>query len=284
MAEVGPGCLRFCFLHCLSLGFLFFLLACRPVSGFVFLRLGITTFLFFKAWALWEMAAAESSNRTRRVALAAEALRSYGAAADVPVAAFWEELLDAQALGLLGVDVFVVPQRGSVEWYASAESTVMAGWRSSTAAVGEPEYLSSHAARMARLVWSRLLGRPRLRLPEERDVAIVAYERHVQQVLERVPADRLLRWDPQDGWGPLCQALRLDVPQQPFPWRNARSRDFREEFGLQGGQQLPPMAQLIAFLFNLLLPGFLVWVLCCRGGRGGGVEAAADGGDHKKGD
>ena len=33
----------------------------------------------------------------------------------------------------------------------------------------------------------------------------------------RVPADRLLVWNPKDGWEPLCELLELDVPETPLP-------------------------------------------------------------------
>jgi hypothetical protein len=47
-----------------------------------------------------------------------------------------------------------------------------------------------------------------------------AYERWNQEVKDTVPADRLLVWDPKDGWEPLCEFLELDVPEQPLPHVN----------------------------------------------------------------
>jgi Sulfotransferase domain len=38
-----------------------------------------------------------------------------------------------------------------------------------------------------------------------------------QQVIDGVPADRLLVWHPKDGWEPLCELLGLDVPDTPLP-------------------------------------------------------------------
>lgn len=42
-------------------------------------------------------------------------------------------------------------------------------------------------------------------------------ERWNQDVIDTVPADRLLVWNPKDGWEPLCEFLELDVPSQPLP-------------------------------------------------------------------
>jgi hypothetical protein len=50
--------------------------------------------------------------------------------------------------------------------------------------------------------------------------AKAAYERHNAEVRGGVAPDRLLRWQPDDGWGPLCQALGVAVPDVPFPVTN----------------------------------------------------------------
>jgi Sulfotransferase domain len=44
-----------------------------------------------------------------------------------------------------------------------------------------------------------------------------AMERWNREVQETVPADRLLVWNPKEGWDPLCEFLELPVPEQPLP-------------------------------------------------------------------
>ena len=39
-----------------------------------------------------------------------------------------------------------------------------------------------------------------------------------------VPRERLLEWSVQDGWGPLCEFLREQVPDAEFPRVNAEAR------------------------------------------------------------
>ena len=46
-----------------------------------------------------------------------------------------------------------------------------------------------------------------------------AYERWNQEVKDTVPADRLLVWDPKEGWEPLCEFLEVDVPEHAAPAR-----------------------------------------------------------------
>ena len=47
-----------------------------------------------------------------------------------------------------------------------------------------------------------------------------AMERWNQAVNDTVPAERLLVWDPKDGWEPLCEFLEVPVPGQPLPHVN----------------------------------------------------------------
>lgn len=47
-----------------------------------------------------------------------------------------------------------------------------------------------------------------------------AYLDHNEEVRRLVPAERLLEYDVKDGWGPLCEFLGEQVPDEPFPHRN----------------------------------------------------------------
>jgi Sulfotransferase domain len=46
---------------------------------------------------------------------------------------------------------------------------------------------------------------------------------HNAQVRTLAPPDRLLKGKAGDGWEPLCAALRLPVPDEPFPHTNTRA-------------------------------------------------------------
>ena len=54
----------------------------------------------------------------------------------------------------------------------------------------------------------------------DRDAVIRTFEEHNRLVQEEVPADRLLVFRVQDGWGPLCSFLGCEVPDEPFPHLN----------------------------------------------------------------
>jgi Sulfotransferase domain len=42
-------------------------------------------------------------------------------------------------------------------------------------------------------------------------------QRWNQEVIDTVPSDRLLVWNPKEGWEPLCEFLEVDVPSEPLP-------------------------------------------------------------------
>lgn len=57
-----------------------------------------------------------------------------------------------------------------------------------------------------------------------------AFVRH-NDVRSAVPADRLLEWNPGDGWGPICGRLGVAVPDEAFPVTNTEDQ-FRARRGL----------------------------------------------------
>jgi len=58
---------------------------------------------------------------------------------------------------------------------------------------------------------------------QNRETAIAAYEAHNTEVRASVPPGRLVEWRPGDGWEPLCAALGVTVPSEPFPHVNTTS-------------------------------------------------------------
>ena len=51
-----------------------------------------------------------------------------------------------------------------------------------------------------------------------------------------MPAERLVEWRPGDGWAPLCAALGVPVPDEPFPHVNSAA-EFQESMGPQGAAE-----------------------------------------------
>jgi len=51
----------------------------------------------------------------------------------------------------------------------------------------------------------------------DRDEMAAGFERWNQEVIDTVPPERLLVWNPKDGWEPLCEFIDVDVPDTPVP-------------------------------------------------------------------
>ena len=66
---------------------------------------------------------------------------------------------------------------------------------------------------------------------QDEKLAKAAYLAHNEFVRATAPRDRLLEWHPEEGWEPICSALHLEVPDQPFPHTNTTAQA-RDEMGL----------------------------------------------------
>ena len=133
-----------------------------------------------------------------------ELMSGYGAAVDWPAASFWPELSAAfpDAVVLLSV-------RDPQQWWQSASETIF------------PASLSEAGTEWRGMVDELFAARFTAAI-QDRAAAIAAFERHNARVRRTIPRDRLLEWRPGDGWEPICAALGLPVPNEPFPHINTR--------------------------------------------------------------
>lgn len=95
-------------------------------------------------------------------------------------------------------------------------------------------------------------------VPSDADAAsyIAAYEDHHTNIRAAVPANRLLTFEPQQGWEPLCQFLELEVPHKPYPRLNAHGRT---EAHLHWQEQYNFKFELCLFLLFVYVFGSLGW-------------------------
>lgn len=142
----------------------------------------------------------------------------YAAAVDWPTAAFWRELSAEYPRALI-----LLSTRDADAWWKSASDTIFQISR------GEPidDPVFGPQLRMVTALFDQRFT------PDWRDetAAKAAYLRHNDEVRAGVPPARLLEWHPGDGWGPICAALDLAVPSDPFPHVNSTA-DFRAMVGL----------------------------------------------------
>jgi len=146
-------------------------------------------------------------------------LGGYAAIVDWPGAGVWRQLATAYP----DAPILLSTRSDAATWLKSARSTILGN---------EPENKMEDDPALPGFV-------PMVRdmfarwEPNWRDdaAAMAAYDRHNAEVRREVPADRLVEWQPGDGWTPLCKALGVGEPDEPFPHVNTTDefRARREE-------------------------------------------------------
>lgn len=126
----------------------------------------------------------------------------YVATVDWPSSAFWFELSTFYPDSLI-----ILSYRDADSWWQSASSTIFprirkseGAWRSMIDELFVNRFTTDTA---------------------NRSVCIEAFNRHNQLVQNSGLGNRLLEWELGDGWEPLCRALDLAIPEEPFPHANS---------------------------------------------------------------
>nr|WP_241696252.1 sulfotransferase family protein [Solimonas terrae] len=142
----------------------------------------------------------------------------YSATIDNPACCVWRELLaaypDARVL-------LTVHPRGAEAWYESTMDTIYFTeimWQFKFLALITP-FGRKMGDMSHKLIWQR----SHQGTMQDRSAAIAHYHRHVAEVKAAVPADRLLIYSVDQGWGPLCDFLGVPVPDGEFPNVNDRA-------------------------------------------------------------
>ena len=134
-----------------------------------------------------------------------EFLKDYVALVDWPGASFWPELSAAfpDALVLLSV-------REPESWHKSASETIFKDDLDDDSSFDE--------------MWGTITRTRFCDDLKDKDKVIGAMLAHNAAVETAIPPERLLRWQAGDGWEPICAALDLPVPDEPFPHTNTKAQ------------------------------------------------------------
>jgi hypothetical protein len=150
-------------------------------------------------------------------------LGGYAAIVDWPGAACWRSIAAANHDAI----VLLSTRADAETWYRSAKATILDDVSEDVKAA-QPQL-----APFGDMVGAMFAAfDPNWR---DRDAALAAYDRHNAAVRAEVPAERLVEWQPGAGWDPLCAALGVPVPDEPFPHTNsteefrARNEELRKE-------------------------------------------------------
>ncbi|MAF83695.1 MAG: sulfotransferase [Gammaproteobacteria bacterium] len=144
----------------------------------------------------------------------------YEATVDFPACVFYRELMDAfpDAVVILSV-------RDPERWWNSFSKLL--SLVSKAQYFGFVPMFRKFSAMNVHLVEYVFDGLP------DKDRAIGCYLRHIEDVKEKTPAERLLVYRISEGWEPLCQFLDKPVPNIPFPHANAGITELRRKIAEQ---------------------------------------------------
>jgi hypothetical protein len=152
---------------------------------------------------LWHAAARGEPVEWNRV------FNGYVAAVDEPVSTQWQSISAYYPDALIILSV-----RDAESWWKSASTTIL------PVKQNPPADLSP-----ARRAWlNMMLDSYKSIYPDgfsRQEESIAAFNAHIANVRQQVPAQRLLVWEVADGWEPICQALGIAVPDEPFPKSNS---------------------------------------------------------------
>jgi hypothetical protein len=158
-----------------------------------------------------------------------DVLGPYRAAVDYPVCDYWRELAafypDAK---------FILTTRDPDEWYDSIRATIMSDTSLELVANARP---------LVRKFFERRRDRAfMIEHRDHREALTGLFKRRNRQIVEGLPPDRLLVFELEDGWRPLCEMLGVAVPGHPFPRLNDRAtlaRQFADAAARGRGAQVP---------------------------------------------
>lgn len=145
-------------------------------------------------------------------------LDGYAAGVDSPISEFWRPLAEAYP----EAPVLLSHRQNADVWYASMDKTVLTQARAARDAAG-PGW-ATDATEHQRAAMAEVFGffGPRIfGSLDDPEVIKQAYHRWLSDVRAAVPAERLIDWQPGDGWEPLCSAIGVPVPDEPFPFENS---------------------------------------------------------------
>ena len=134
-------------------------------------------------------------------------LAGYAAGVDAPFSTCWRDLAAAYPEAPV-----LLSHRGSAKvWHRSMNATVLPRTREMLARDDDDPMVP-----LFRVIFSDLFTDA-----DDPEDVMAGYERWLVEVRAEIAPERLLEWQPGDGWEPICRALGVPVPNLPFPHENS---------------------------------------------------------------
>ncbi|MEZ5947430.1 MAG: sulfotransferase [Hyphomonas sp.] len=168
----------------------------------------------------------------------------YQASVDFPSVGYWREIADHYPDAKI-----ILTTRSFESWHKSASETIYAVGKS---VPGWMKVLIPKARTITRMVdntvWARVFhGRF-----EDYEYARKVFEEHEAAVKAAFPPERLLVFEPKQGWEPLCAFLGKEVPDEHFPHVND-TEDFKKRVAQMKAMEAIPMVLGAAVLAAIVM-------------------------------
>jgi hypothetical protein len=133
-------------------------------------------------------------------------LGDYAATVDYPACTFWRELAEFYPDSKVLLSV-----RDPMSWFESTQATILSRKMN--------DFIRDRplGKMIQRVIWDTLDNRM-----DDRDFMTSHFERHIEAVKAAIPGERLLVYEVQQGWEPLCEFLGMPIPDTEFPRVNTR--------------------------------------------------------------
>lgn len=136
--------------------------------------------------------------------------QGFDSAVDWPTARFFRELLQAYPAAR-----FVLTVRDPDKWADSFAATIYK-------LIGERDQAPADKKAWLEMA-ERIISATGFPAGMDQAQLARAYAAHNEAVKATIPASQLLVYQVKEGWGPLCEFLGVDVPDEPFPRTNHRA-------------------------------------------------------------
>lgn len=146
-----------------------------------------------------------------------QVFEKYTATVDNPGCCVWKELYEAYPDAKVLVTLH---PRGPEAWYNSTMDTIYfteSKWQFKFLRLITP-FAKKFGNMASKLIWQR----SHRGTMEDKPAAIAHYNKHVEEIKAIVPPEKLLIFSADQGWGPLCEFLGVEVPDTEFPNVNDR--------------------------------------------------------------
>lgn len=151
----------------------------------------------------------------------------YASTCDFPASIFWKE-----QVALYPDAKVILTAPDPEEWYKSCCDTIFSITSSPGSSMGITLALAlGFTVRGMSEMVDRLLSTYSLHGDLSKENVIKTYIAHNEEVVRVCPKDKLLVFDVNQGWEPLCKFLEVDIPDVPFPLVN-ETEDFQKNIAL----------------------------------------------------